>query len=71
MMRKPPHVPGGPAHKASMLQDYERGRPMEIDAVLMAPLWFARVARLPAPALEATAVLAAHKARGLLGTVPN
>jgi 2-dehydropantoate 2-reductase len=60
----PPHSSGGPAHKTSMLQDYERGRPMEIDAILMAPLWFARAAGVPAPALEALAALAAHKARG-------
>lgn len=59
----PPHQAGGPEHKTSMLQDYERGRPLEIDAILMAPLWFARAAGVPAPALEALAALAAHKAR--------
>jgi 2-dehydropantoate 2-reductase len=58
------HVSGGPAHKTSMLQDYERGRPMEIDAILMAPLWFARAAGLEVPSLEAVVMLAAHKARG-------
>jgi len=31
-------------HKPSMLQDYERGRPMEIEAQLMAPLAFGRAA---------------------------
>jgi 2-dehydropantoate 2-reductase len=59
----PPPAAGGLAHKTSMLQDYERGRPMEIDAILMAPLWFARAANLPAPALEALVALAAHLAR--------
>jgi 2-dehydropantoate 2-reductase len=59
----PPHLPGGPAHKTSMLQDYERGRPMEIDAVLLAPTWFARAAAVAAPALDALAGLVAHKAR--------
>jgi len=59
----PPHIPGGLAHKTSMLQDYERGRPMEIDAILMAPLWFARAAGVPVPTLEAVVALAAHKAR--------
>jgi len=59
----PPHAPGGPQHKTSMLQDYERGRPMEIDAILMAPLWFARAAGVPVPTLEAVVALAAHKAR--------
>jgi 2-dehydropantoate 2-reductase len=59
----PPHASGGPQHKTSMLQDYERGRPMEVDAILMAPLWFARTAGLPVPTLEAVVALAAHKAR--------
>lgn len=58
----PAHVPGGPAHKTSMLQDYERGRPMEIDAILQAPLWFARSAGVPTPTLDAVVALAAHKA---------
>ena len=59
----PAHVPGGPAHKTSMLQDYELGRPLEIDAILMAPLWFARAAGLSVPNLEAVVSIAAHKAR--------
>jgi 2-dehydropantoate 2-reductase len=58
-----PHLPGGPAHKTSMLQDYELGRPMEIDAILRAPLWFGRAAGVAAPNLEALTALAAHKAR--------
>jgi len=58
----PPHHSGGPAHKTSMLQDYELGRPLEIDAILMAPLWFARAAQVDAPSLEAVVALAAHKA---------
>ncbi len=60
----PAHVPGGPAHKTSMLQDYELGRPMEVDAILMAPLWFARQAGMSVPNLEAVVSIAAHKARG-------
>jgi 2-dehydropantoate 2-reductase len=60
----PAHVPGGPAHKTSMLQDYELGRPLEIDAILMAPLWFARAAGVAVPNLEAVVSLAAHRARG-------
>jgi 2-dehydropantoate 2-reductase len=59
----PPHTSGGPQHKTSMLQDYELGRPMEIDAILMAPLWFAHAAGVSAPTLEAVIALAAHKAR--------
>ena len=38
--------------------------PMEVDAILMAPLWFARKAGLEAPNLEAVVSIAAHKARG-------
>jgi 2-dehydropantoate 2-reductase len=59
----PPHASGGPQHKTSMLQDYERGRPMEVEAILMAPLAFARAAAVPVPTLEALVALAAHKAR--------
>jgi 2-dehydropantoate 2-reductase len=64
-----PERPGGGqssgqiAHKPSMMQDYERGRPMEIDAQVMMPLEFARAAGVPAPTLEALAPLLAHKAR--------
>jgi 2-dehydropantoate 2-reductase len=46
-----------------MLQDYERGRPMELDAILNAPLWFARAARLATPTLDAVVALAAHQAK--------
>jgi 2-dehydropantoate 2-reductase len=64
-----PERPGGGqssgqiAHKPSMMQDYERGRPMEIDAQIMMPLDFARAAGVAAPTLEALAPLLAHKAR--------
>src|SRR5579862_241912 len=61
--------PGGASgltdHKPSMLQDYELGRPMEVDAILAVPCAFARAAGVPVPALEAltavTARLAARK----------
>lgn len=59
----PPPPSGGPQHKSSMLQDYEQGRPMEVDAIFMAPLWFARAANVAVPRLEAVIALAAHKAR--------
>lgn len=56
---------GATAHKPSMLQDYELGRPMEVDAILALPCAFARAAGVPAPTLEAvhavTARLAARK----------
>ena len=50
------------AHKPSMLQDYERGRPMEVEAQLVATLAFARVANVAVPALEAIVALVAFKA---------
>jgi 2-dehydropantoate 2-reductase len=53
---------GALAHKPSMLQDYERGRPMEVEAQLMAPLAFARAAGVPTPTLDAILHLAAEKA---------
>jgi len=53
---------GALGHKPSMLQDYERGRPMEIESQFMAPLGLARAAGVEAPVLEAVATLLAHKA---------
>jgi 2-dehydropantoate 2-reductase len=50
------------AHKPSMLQDYERNRPMEVEAQLMATLAFARVANVAVPALETIVPLVAFKA---------
>jgi 2-dehydropantoate 2-reductase len=52
-----------PDHKPSLLQDYERGRPMEIDALVRAPAAFARAANLSTPMLELLAGLAIRKAR--------
>jgi 2-dehydropantoate 2-reductase len=61
------HASNAAAHKPSMLQDYERGRPMEIEAQLKAPLALARAAGVPTPTLDALVALAAHKgaAKGL------
>lgn len=50
------------AHKPSILQDYERGRPMEVEAQLVATLAFAQVANVPVPALETVVPLIAFKA---------
>lgn len=66
--RAPARPAGGQAsgamgHKPSMLQDYERGRPMEIDAQLTAPLELARAKGVPAPTLEAITLLVTYKAR--------
>lgn len=61
------HVSGAINHRPSMLQDYERGRPMEVEAQLMAPLALARAAGVATPTLDMIVALAAHKAasRGL------
>jgi len=56
------HVSAAIGHKPSMLQDYERGRPMEIEAQLMAPLALARSAGVATPTLDMIIPLAAHKA---------
>jgi 2-dehydropantoate 2-reductase len=53
---------GAISHKPSMLQDYERGRPMEIEALLVAPFAFARAAGVAAPTLEAVVPLVVFKA---------
>lgn len=50
------------AHKPSMLQDYELGRPMEVEAILRAPLAFARAAGVPAPVLETLAAIVGRMA---------
>jgi 2-dehydropantoate 2-reductase len=56
------HASGAVGHKPSMLQDYERGRPMEVEAQLLAPLALARTAKVPTPTLDMIIPLAAHKA---------
>jgi 2-dehydropantoate 2-reductase len=50
-----------------MLQDYEAGRPMEIAEMVLAPVAFARAARLDTPTLDAVTAIAARLAadRGL------
>lgn len=64
--RAPPRPSGksssGAAHKPSMLQDYERGRPMEIEAQLNAPLELARAAKVHTPTLDVLVALVAAKA---------
>lgn len=65
--RAPSRPGGGQAsgvigHKPSILQDYQRGRPMEIECQLMAPLAMAKAAGVDAPVLEALSTLVAHKA---------
>ena len=50
------------AHKTSMLQDLERGRPMEIDALLGAVVELAELVEVPVPTCRT--VLALLRARG-------
>lgn len=52
-----------PDHKPSILQDYELGRAMEIDALVRAPAAFARAAGLSTPMLDLMAALAIRQAR--------
>jgi 2-dehydropantoate 2-reductase len=56
-------------HKASLLQDYEQGRPMEIAEIVLAPLAFARAAGLATPSLDTLAAIVTKlaKDRGLVG----
>lgn len=52
-----------PDHKPSILQDYELGRAMEIDALVRGPAAFARAAGLSTPMLDFMAALAIRMAR--------
>jgi 2-dehydropantoate 2-reductase len=51
------------AHKTSMLQDLERGRPMEIDALLGAVVELAALTDKPVPLCEAVLALVRERAR--------
>ncbi len=51
------------AHKTSMLQDLERGRPMEIDALVSAVQELARLTGTPTPHLDAVLALVKQRAR--------
>jgi 2-dehydropantoate 2-reductase len=50
------------AHKTSMLQDLERGRPMEIDALVTAVSELGQMVQVPTPTIDM--VLALVRARG-------
>jgi 2-dehydropantoate 2-reductase len=51
------------SHKSSMLQDFENGRPPEIDGILTAVQAFARAAGVPTPQIDAATALVIEKAR--------
>jgi 2-dehydropantoate 2-reductase len=55
-----PSVPTG--KKSSILQDWEQRRTMEVESQFLAPLAFARSARVTAPTLDAVASTIAHLA---------
>jgi 2-dehydropantoate 2-reductase len=50
-------------HKSSMLQDFERNRPPEIDGILTSAQAFARAADVPTPTVDAVTSLVIEKAR--------
>jgi 2-dehydropantoate 2-reductase len=52
-----------PLHKPSILQDYELGRAMEIDALVRGPAAFARAAKLSTPMMDLIGALAIQHAR--------
>jgi 2-dehydropantoate 2-reductase len=56
--------------KTSMLQDLEKGRPLEIDTFLAAPIEMARLAGVAMPVTETVHALLVHKAR-LAGLYPR
>ncbi|MES1152709.1 MAG: 2-dehydropantoate 2-reductase [Dongia sp.] len=49
-------------HKTSMLQDFERGRPVELDAVVGAVAELGRLVGQPTPMIDALYALVRHKA---------
>ena len=51
------------AHKTSMLQDLERGRPMEIDALVTAVEELGRLTGTPTPAIDIVLALVRQRAR--------
>jgi 2-dehydropantoate 2-reductase len=57
-------------HKTSMLQDLERRRPMEIDAVVTAVAEVGRMVGAPTPAIDSVLALVSQRAR-LLGLYPS
>ncbi|NNU80848.1 2-dehydropantoate 2-reductase [Halovulum dunhuangense] len=51
------------AHKTSMLQDLERGRPMEIDALVTAVAELGRIVDVPTPTIDTVLALVSARAR--------
>ena len=60
------------AHKTSMLQDLERGRPMEIQPLVSVVQEMGRLTETPTPALDAVLALVVQRAKiAGLGCTPN
>src|SRR5690606_37710003 len=57
-------------HRSSMLQDWDLGRPMEIDGIVRAVQDFARAAGIATPTLDVVSTLLVAKARAA-GTYPG
>lgn len=57
------------AHKTSMLQDLERGRPMEIDALVTVVQELGRLVHVPTPTIDIVLALIQQRAR-VAGTYP-
>jgi len=51
------------AHKTSMLQDLERGRPMEIDPLVTVVQEMGRLTKIPTPSLDAVLALVVQRAK--------
>jgi len=51
------------AHKTSMLQDLERGRAMEIDALVGAVAELGRLAEVPTPSIDTVLALVQQRGR--------
>jgi len=57
------------AHRTSMLQDLEKGRPMEIDALIAAVQEMGRLVEIPTPTIDVVLSLVRQRAR-VAGTYP-
>ncbi len=55
------YIAAAPNHSPSIQQDYELGRPMELECMVLAPQAFARAAGLDTPYLDAITALAVRK----------
>jgi 2-dehydropantoate 2-reductase len=56
-------IRNAPHHTPSIRQDYDLGRPMELDSMLVVPMMFARAAKLDTPCLDTIAALAVVQAQ--------